>query len=112
MQLFIAREETKFGLSYEECESLLQSEVFKGLKHVVVRGFMAMASNTSDEKQIEQEFKGLKAFSDRMMAQASHNFEPGILSFGMSSDFKIALACGSNMLRIGSTIFGERQHPA
>ena len=71
---------------------------------------MAMASNTESETQIRKEFETLRQFSDSLSASSAFNFEPGVLSFGMSSDYKIALDCGSNMLRIGSTIFGHRNY--
>lgn len=110
LQLYIAQEETKFGLSFNECSELLASQAFKELKNIKVKGFMAMASNTDNENQIRKEFESLKQFSDSLSASFAFNFEPGVLSFGMSSDYKIALDCGSNMLRIGSTIFGQRDY--
>jgi PLP dependent protein len=107
LQIHIATEETKFGLSFGECEELFASESFADLKHVKVRGLMAMASNTENEDQIRKEFTALKHFHH----QISENvLELPILSFGMSSDYKIAIECGSTMLRIGSTIFGERNY--
>lgn len=110
LQIFIAQEETKFGLSLDECETLINSDAFKSMKNIVVKGFMAMASNTDDENQIKHEFTGLKVFSEKMKQYSSSNFDPGILSYGMSGDYKLAINCGSNMLRIGSTIFGERSY--
>lgn len=105
LQLYIAKEETKFGLSFEECEELLKSETFKSLKNLTIKGFMAMASNTENQKQILSEFNSVKSFSEKLKSDCP---SLGILSYGMSSDYKIALEAGSNMLRIGSTIFGER----
>ena len=105
LQVFIATEETKFGLSFEECEALLNSKEFKQLQNVKVCGFMAMASNTDNETQIRKEFKSLKIFSTK---QQTLNIKH--LSFGMSSDYKIAIEEGSNMVRIGSLIFGERNY--
>lgn len=107
LQIFIAQEETKFGLSFEECEELLNSEIFKQLNNVSVNGFMAMASNTDDETQIRKEFQSLKKFYDKMKVQHS---QFSILSFGMSSDYNIAVEEGSTMVRIGSAIFGERDY--
>jgi pyridoxal phosphate enzyme (YggS family) len=103
LQVYIAQEETKFGLDFNEARDILSSEEFKQLKHVAVKGFMAMASNTGDEEQIKKEFRTLKAFSDQYPGL-------GILSFGMSSDYNIAIACGSTMIRVGSSIFGERNY--
>ena len=110
LQLYIAQEETKFGLSFEECRELLGSEAFKELKNIKVKGFMAMASNTDNENQIRKEFETLKQFNDELSSLTTYNFEPRVLSFGMSSDYKIALEFGSTMLRIGSTIFGRRNY--
>ncbi len=112
LQLFIAKEETKFGLSFEECDDLIKSETFSQLKNIRIKGLMAMASNTSDEAQIKNEFANLKKYFDKLVElsknQNTENFQPLILSCGMSSDYQIAVKEGSNMLRIGSTIFGER----
>jgi len=105
LQIYIAREETKFGFSYEECETMMESETFADLKNVRVLGFMAMASNTDNEELIKKEFTTLKLFYDQISANV---MQLSILSIGMSSDYKIALACGSTMLRLGSTIFGSR----
>ena len=110
LQVYIAQEETKFGLSFEECEEVLNSPVFKELKNIRVLGFMAMASNTESETQIRKEFGSLKHFSDKLQSNSTSNFKPGILSFGMSGDYKLAVECGSTMVRIGSTIFGSRNY--
>ena len=113
LQLYIAKEETKFGLSFDECEAILTSDAFKTLKNISIKGFMAMASNTDNAEQIKAEFRSVKEFAEK----ASSVFVPitigvpfSILSYGMSSDYKLALEAGSNMLRIGSTIFGERNY--
>jgi pyridoxal phosphate enzyme (YggS family) len=105
LQIFIAREETKFGLSFEECEHLLDGEIFAELQNIKVLGFMAMASNTDDDSQIEKEFAALKNFYDKVSGKFP---SISILSVGMSSDFHIAIKQGSNMIRLGSTIFGSR----
>ena len=111
LQLYIAKEETKFGLSYNECEELLASETFKSLKNITVKGFMAMASNTKNQVQIREEFMSLKLFYDKLSEGcATFNFQPSILSYGMSGDYKLAILAGSTMVRIGSTIFGERNY--
>ncbi len=107
LQIYIAQEETKFGLSFEECETILSSPEFKELKNVKVCGFMAMASNTDKEVQIRKEFKSLVAFQKSL---DSNHSALTTLSFGMSSDYKIAIEEGSNMIRIGSLIFGERDY--
>lgn len=110
LQIFIAQEETKFGLSYDECEDLLASQAFNELQNIQVIGFMAMASNTQNTEQIKKEFTGLKHFFEKISALKSKSFDPTVLSFGMSGDYLVAVECGSNMLRIGSTIFGERNY--
>ena len=110
LQLYIAKEETKFGLSFEECQELLDSEAFRALKNVTVKGFMAMASNTGDGEQIRKEFNSVEEFSGKLSTSSIIHFPFSILSYGMSSDYKIAIESGSTMLRIGSTIFGERNY--
>lgn len=107
LQIFIANEETKFGLSFEESEEILFSEELKSLAHIEISGFMAMASNTDDEEQIRKEFRSLKKFHEKISVIKP---ELKTLSFGMSSDYRIAIEEGSNMIRIGSLIFGERSY--
>lgn len=109
LQIYIAQEETKFGLSFAECEDVLQSETYLELKNIKVCGFMAMASNTDNEEQIRKEFKSLKEFSDKITSSVLPLPSP-ILSFGMSSDYKTAIEQGSTVVRIGSSIFGERNY--
>jgi pyridoxal phosphate enzyme (YggS family) len=110
LQIYIAQEETKFGLDEKECDELLRSEDFKSLQNIKVLGFMGMASNTDNEEQIRKEFRILKILFDKLSPHRTPNTELRTLSFGMSSDYKIAIEEGSNMLRIGSTIFGERKY--
>lgn len=107
LQIFIAKEETKFGLSFDECESILNSDELPRLTNIKICGFMAMASNTDNEIQIRNEFKSLKDFHTQVLA---YHPELTILSFGMSSDYKLAIEEGSTMVRIGSSIFGERNY--
>lgn len=103
LQIYIAQEETKFGLDFKEAETILNSTEFKELKNINIKGFMAMASNTNDETQIKKEFASLKKFSLQYP-----NYT--ILSFGMSSDYQLAIEEGSTMIRVGSSIFGERNY--
>ena len=105
LQIKIAEEESKFGLSRMEAEEILNSEKFKALKHVKVKGLMGMATFTEDMQQVKREFHTLKIIYDEWKSK-NPNFN--ILSMGMSGDYKVALECGSNMVRIGSSIFGER----
>lgn len=117
LQIFIAQEETKFGLSEEETKELLISDAFKALKNVRIVGLMGMASNTDDEAQIRQEFKGLKLFFEQLKkwsvnCKAERRPLPTVdlqeLSMGMSSDYLIAVEEGSTLVRVGSAIFGSR----
>jgi len=103
LQIYIAQEETKFGLSFEEAKEILNSKEFNELKNISIKGFMAMASNTDDQEQIKKEFKSLNEFN-------LNNFKYKILSFGMSSDYQLAIQEGSTMIRVGSSIFGERNY--
>ena len=107
LQIYIAQEETKFGFSFDECESLFQSTELKELKNIRVVGFMGMATNTDNEVQIRNEFRSLKNFYEKNKTQ---NPSLSIISMGMSSDYKIAIEEGSTMIRIGSSIFGERNY--
>ena len=107
LQIYIAQEDSKFGLSFNECKELLQSNSYLNLKNICVVGFMAMASNTEDNEQIKKEFLSLKKFHESMV---TIQLPLNILSFGMSSDYQLAIECGSNMIRIGSSIFGERNY--
>ena len=107
LQIHIAKEDTKFGFSFEECEHLFQQDEFKGLKNIRITGFMGMATNTDDETQIRNEFRSLKDFFSQF---STLNSQFSILSMGMSADYKIAIEEGSTMIRIGSSIFGERNY--
>ena len=106
LQVFIANEETKFGLDASELEAILKEEIHH-LSHVRVVGLMGMATFTENENQIKEEFKTLKSLFD--LYQSQHpNFK--ILSMGMSGDFQMAIEEGSTMVRIGSSIFGHRNY--
>jgi len=106
LQIYIAKEETKFGLSFDEASAIILSPETKTLKNIRILGLMGMATLTENKTTIRNEFKSLKQFYDSMKDE--HNFS--ILSMGMSSDYKIAIEEGSNMVRIGSAIFGERNY--
>ncbi len=109
LQVYIADEETKFGLGFDEVIELLRSDEYTELSHVRIRGLMGIATNTDNEKQIKDEFYELKIFFDGIK-QSYFRQDPtfDVLSMGMSSDYKIAIEQGSNMVRLGSTIFGQR----
>lgn len=111
LQVDIADEDTKFGLGFDEVIELLRSDAFAALKHVRIVGLMGIATNTENKDKIFEEFyelrtlfKGLKAAYFR-----KDDFFKEI-SMGMSSDYKIAIEQGSTMVRLGSTIFGERNY--
>ena len=109
LQIYIADEETKFGLGFDEAIELLRSDEFAELKNIRIRGLMGIATNTESEKQIADEYYELDTFFKGVKAsffRKDKNFN--ILSMGMSSDYKIAIEKGSNMVRLGSTIFGSR----
>jgi pyridoxal phosphate enzyme (YggS family) len=108
LQIYIADEDTKFGLSFEEAETLISSEDLKQLKNIRITGFMGMASNTDDQAQIRTEFRSLKQFFDKHSSQLTFNFSLLTISMGMSSDYPIAIEEGSTMIRVGSSIFGSR----
>lgn len=108
LQVHIAKEETKFGLSFAEAEDLLAQPEVADLKNIRISGLMGMATNSDNENMVQHEFDDLKQFFDRMR---EHHPECTVLSMGMSSDYQLALKSGSTMVRIGSTIFGERIYP-
>ena len=111
LQFHIAEEETKFGLSWEEAEEMLQSEEFAQLENVRICGVMGMATFTDDEAQIRKEFASLKYHFDHLKTKYfSENAAFKDISMGMSGDYLLAIEEGSTMVRIGSTIFGERQY--
>lgn len=109
LQIYIADEETKYGLDFDEAVELLRSEEFAELKNVRIRGLMGIATNTDNEKQIKEEFYELDTFFDgikQSFFRKADYFDE--LSMGMSSDYKIAVEHGSTMVRLGSTVFGQR----
>lgn len=107
LQIHIAQEETKFGLSFSEAEEILKSGELIKMNHVRVVGLMGMATFTDDNDQIRKEFRSLKKFYDSVI---SHHPSCVILSMGMSSDYCIAIEEGSNLIRVGSLIFGKRSY--
>ena len=104
LQVFIADEETKFGFDANELSEIFNSDIVENYKYVKIEGLMGMATSTDNQEQIKQEFTTLKTHYDQYAA--AHNLT--ILSMGMSGDYKIAMDCGSTMIRIGSSIFGSR----
>jgi PLP dependent protein len=109
LQIYIADEETKFGLGFDEAIELLRSEEYAALKNIRIRGLMGIATNTDSEKQVSEEYYELKTFFDGIKQSFFRKDKAfDTLSMGMSSDYKIAIEQGSTMVRLGSTIFGQR----
>ena len=110
LQVHIAEEETKFGLDEKELHELLDTNADKlgELKSVTIRGLMGMASFTDDKEKIRREFRHLKSLFDKYDQFTIPNSEFGVLSMGMSTDYRVAMEEGATMVRIGSLIFGER----
>jgi pyridoxal phosphate enzyme (YggS family) len=114
LQIYIAEEESKFGLDEEELDALLASTTFKEMKNIRIVGLMGMATFTDNQNQIQKEFTHLKSIFDELIdniqrrdaLQCISTFKS--LSMGMSGDYQLAIACGSTMVRIGSSIFGGR----
>lgn len=107
LQIKIAEEDSKFGMTENEAENLLRSSALNNLKNINIVGVMGMASFTNDTNQIRTEFETLKSTFDRLknIEQQIH-----IVSMGMSGDYSIAIDCGSTMIRVGSHIFGARNY--
>ena len=110
LQVHIAEEETKFGFDENELEIIFNTNLneLHELKNVRIVGLMGMASLTEDENKVKAEFKNLKLIFDKYSQLQTPNSKLETLSAGMSSDYKIAVEEGSNMVRIGSLLFGER----
>jgi pyridoxal phosphate enzyme (YggS family) len=113
LQVYIADEETKFGLGFDEAVELLRSEEYQAMKNIRIVGLMGIATNTDVEKQIRDEFEELKVLFEGIKLsyfRKEDYFKE--VSIGMSSDYKIAVEEGSTMVRIGSAIFGNRKKEA
>jgi PLP dependent protein len=108
LQIHIAEEDTKFGLDQDELNALLASPTFQKMKNIRIVGLMGMATFTEEQNQLKKEFTHLKSIFDTLKPMNIQNCQLDILSMGMSGDYKLAIACGSTMVRIGSSIFGGR----
>src|ERR1700761_5835591 len=109
LQIYIADEERKYGLGFDEAIELLRSDEYAQLKSIRIKGLMGIATNTDIEKQIKDEYYELKTFFDGIKQSFFRKEESfNVLSMGMSADYKLAIEQGSNMIRVGSTIFGGR----
>ena len=107
LQIKIAKEDTKFGFSFEEAMHVLESEALSNLKNINVIGLMGMATFTNDVTQLNEEFSALKNTFNTLKI---HNPKLEVLSMGMSGDYKVAIENGSTMIRVGSSIFGHRNY--
>lgn len=110
LQMHIAREETKFGLDAIELNEVLRHPELPSMKNVCIRGLMGMASFSDDMNLVKEEFKYLKSQFNIVCQRQTPNCQPQILSMGMSGDYKIAIEEGSNTIRIGSLLFGQRNY--
>jgi len=108
LQVYIAQEETKFGLDANEIAEIINSQEFKNLQNITINGLMGMASFTDNQEQVKAEFNSLKQLFDQYKNIKTSNINFQYLSMGMSGDYQLAISCGSNMVRIGSNIFGTR----
>ena len=108
LQIHIAEEETKFGLNEEELIEILSGENLSEMKNIRITGLMGMATFTDNENQVKKEFAHLKTIFNNLQTIKTTNCNLEILSMGMSGDYRLAIDCGSTMVRIGSSIFGER----
>ena len=109
LQMYIAEEETKFGLDEKELEDILHFVQNDKLQNIKVVGLMGMATFTDNQTQIKKEFLNLKSTFDKINSLSIVNYQLSIISMGMSGDYKLAIECGSTMVRIGSSIFGNRK---
>jgi len=110
LQVKIAKEDTKFGLAYDDILQILNAEEFLNLKNIQIIGLMGMASFVEDKTIIRNEFKTLKTYFNHLKNYSSDNFKPTTISMGMSGDYQIAIEEGSTLIRVGSAIFGERNY--
>ena len=108
LEVHLATEESKSGFSVEELREVIATEDIKDLAYIRVRGLMTIASNTDNEEVVAGEFKQLKSLFDELKPEFGEHFDT--LSMGMTSDYPLAIECGSTMVRIGSQIFGERNY--
>ena len=109
LQIHIAEEDTKFGLDEKELEEMLHSDELKTFQNIRIVGLMGMATFTNDTEQIKREFQHLKTIFDKNKQLETLNLKLETLSMGMSGDYQLAIEYGSTMVRIGSSIFGERK---
>lgn len=110
LQIKIAEEDSKFGMSKINASEVIKSSDLSTLKNINIVGVMGMATFTDDQNQIKKEFKLLKSSFEELKKLDTENCKLKIISMGMSGDFKLAIDCGSTMIRVGSSIFGSRNY--
>jgi PLP dependent protein len=111
LQFAIADEETKYGMSYQEAVDLLQTDEYRNMHFIRITGVMGIATNTDDQDKLRSEFRTLRDYFERLKETffyANSDFRE--ISMGMTSDWELALAEGSTLIRVGSGIFGARQY--
>lgn len=111
LEIHIAQEDSKFGLTFDSCKDLLAQNEWQALSNIKIAGVMGMATNTDDQEKVRNEFRSLKRFFDEVKNQFFEH-DPAFceISMGMSHDYKIAIQEGSTIIRVGSSIFGEREY--
>lgn len=111
LELHIAQEDTKYGLTMEACTMLLEEGEWRALHHIQIVGLMCMASNTNDTEQIKKEFRSAKEYFNEVKAKYFIDDEAFCQrSWGMSYDYQLAMQEGATLVRIGTAIFGEREY--
>ncbi|MDE7026848.1 MAG: alanine racemase, partial [Duncaniella freteri] len=111
LQLHVAQEETKFGFTPDELLAIMSQSLIDELSNVEIAGVMGMASNVDDEERIRNDFRLIRSAFDSLRSTVFYNRpEFRIVSMGMSHDWNIAVAEGADMIRVGTTIFGEREY--
>jgi len=110
LQIKIASEDSKFGMTAQNAKEIFNSEEFTELKNIKVIGLMGMATFTDNENQLKKEFNLLTQIFNSLKGISTKNCELETISMGMSGDYKLAVDCGSTMVRVGSSIFGMRNY--
>ncbi len=111
IEIHIAQEESKFGMGFDQAEKFFDEKIFDKYPYVNIRGFMGMATFTDDQNLVRKEFRSLREFFDHVKQTYMKNKEGfNLLSMGMSGDYRIAIEEGSNIVRIGTAIFGQRNY--
>lgn len=108
LQVHVAAEDTKFGFTPDELAAFMSTDPHSRLKATRLRGVMGMATNTDDKARIFADFEAIAGCYRRAAASAPDHFD--VVSMGMTHDYQLAISCGSNMVRIGTAIFGEREY--